>query len=326
MSIGGNLPYQLRPNKAVDRLLFVDLLCQLDGTLGVGADYKYFTFGGPQLEDCRLVHERFPSMQMLSIEEEAHVLKRQRFNEPHTNVRCKLQTSSDFVSGFSSRQKAVVWLDYTKPSERRAQIAEFQTILKRVASHSIIRITLNAAVSSLGGDPGPGLQQHRLKRFLDEFDRCFPNGLGPESVTTEAFPTTLLGVIDFAAAEALRDRAEWRFQPLMTTAYADGQMMVTATGIAAPRRQIENLLRGAISRWPFASLNWNQPLAIEVPELTLKERIHINQLLPKHQDDPLAIQRKLGFPIEKSVEDGLRKLRNYLSFQRHYPHFARVSI
>jgi hypothetical protein len=325
MSAGGSLPYQLRPNKAVDRLLFVDLLSQLDSILNVGSSYKYYTFGGPQMEDCRLMHDRFPTMQMLSIEQEENVLKRQRFNGPHTNVKCKLQSSNDFVNRFASRNRAIVWLDYTKPRERATQIAEFQTLLRRVASQSIIRITLNASAATLGGDPGPGLQQHRLDRFLEDFGRCFPNGLEVEGVTNEGFPKTLLALIDFAASEALRDRHDWRFQPLMTTVYADGHTMVTATGIAAPRREIENLLRCSIVSWPFATLHWKEPMTIEVPELTIKERIHINQLLPKHQHDPAAIQRQLGFSIDTSVEEGLRKLRNYLLFQKHYPHFAKVA-
>ena len=92
MSAGGNLPYQLRPNKAVERLIFVDLLSRLDSWIQIGRDYDYFGFGGPQMEDFRLLHERFPQMKMVSLEREREVLKRQKFNNPHTNVRCKLQS------------------------------------------------------------------------------------------------------------------------------------------------------------------------------------------------------------------------------------------
>jgi hypothetical protein len=66
MASGGNLPYQLRPNKAVERLLFVDLLSILDHEIHIGRDYGYFGFGGPQMEDFRLLHERFAKMQMIS--------------------------------------------------------------------------------------------------------------------------------------------------------------------------------------------------------------------------------------------------------------------
>ena len=73
-------------------------------------------------------------MKMLSIERESDVLKRQRFNGPHTNVRCKLQTSGDFVLTVSDRRKMIVWLDYTDANERPVQIAEFQTLLRGLRS------------------------------------------------------------------------------------------------------------------------------------------------------------------------------------------------
>jgi hypothetical protein len=328
MSNGGNLPYQLRPNKAVERLLFAELLSRLDASLGIGRHYEYFGFGGPQMEDFRLLNECFPEMKMVSVERQAQVLKRQRFNVPHTNVRCKLQTSSDFVSGFSTRAKAVVWLDYTEPGERPTQVTEFQHILRRVREFSIVKITMNAAVTTLGGRAGQSaLQAERLKEFLKDFSGCFPNGLGEEAVTTNAFPATLLRVLEFAAAEVLHDRHDWRFQPLTSASYADGQRMLTLTGIVGRRANIANVLvTPDLVTWNFSRHHWNDPVAIEVPELTLKERIHVNQLLPKHEDNIAFIHRKLGFQVGKNVNESERKLRNYVSFQRHYPHFGKVAI
>src|SRR6266478_2594039 len=128
MNVGGRLPYQLRPNKAVERLMFLELLGRLNAVLGISREYEYVGFGGPQMEDFRLLHGAFPEMKMLSIERQPEVLKRQRFNGPHTNVECKLRTSSDFVSRVSDKQRLVVWLDYTEADERTIQIAEFQSL------------------------------------------------------------------------------------------------------------------------------------------------------------------------------------------------------
>lgn len=328
MSSGGNLPYQLRPNKAVERLLFMELLSRLDAELRINTSYGYFGFGGPQMEDFRILNECFPKMKMVSVEREPQVLKRQRFNGPHTNVRCKLQSSADFVSAFSCKSRAVVWLDYTSPSERTEQLAEFQHLLRRVRELSIVKISLNANASSLGGQAGqPGLAATRLKKFLDDFGRCFPNGLEEGAVTTRDFPKTLLRVLEYAAAEVLHDRAGWRFQPLSSAIYADGQIMLTLTGLVGQRSSLvsvashENLVG-----WDFTRLGWDDPVLIEVPELTLKERIHVNQLLPKHKDDMAFIHRKLGFQVDSSANESERKLRNYVSFQRHYPHFGKVAI
>ncbi len=328
MSNGGNLPYQLRPNKAVERLLFAELLSRLDASLRIGIDYEYFGFGGPQMEDFRLLNEYFPDMKMVSVEREQQVLKRQRFNGPHTNVRCKLHTSADFVADFSSKSKAIVWLDYTEPGERRAQVEEFQNLLRRVKESSIIKITVNAAAATLGGQAGmPKLQTVRLKTLLDDFSRCFPNGLGEEAVTTNNFPKTFLRVLEYAAAEVLHDRRDWRFQPLSSAVYADGQKMLTLTGIVGKRPSLANIVANPnLVGWEFTRFNWNDPVAIEVPELTLKERIHVNQLLPKHENNIPFIHRKLGFQVDQKLDESERKIRNYVSFQRHYPHFGKIAI
>jgi hypothetical protein len=327
MSTGGSIPYQLRTNKAIERLIFLDLLSRLTANLGISGEYDYFGFGGPQMEDFRLMYDLFPDMSMVSLERLDTVLKRQKFNEPHTNVECKLQTSQDFVNSFSGQRKAIVWLDYTSPSERSDQVEEFQTLLRRVKDLSIVKITIIAAVATLGGSNGPGLQVERLRKFLDDFSRCFPNGLEEEDVTARRFPSTLLRMLDYASAEALQNRPNWRFQPLVSATYADGQAMITVTGIVGPRPAIENLLQSCrLSVWNYARLSWHSPVEIEVPELTLKERIHVNQLLPKYQNDAAEIQRKIGIFVDETEEKSLAKLRSYISFYRHYPHFGKIAI
>jgi hypothetical protein len=329
MNPGGRLPYQLRPNKAVERLVFLELLSRLNPHLGIARDYDYAGFGGPQMEDFRLLHEIFPDMKMLSIERQREVLKRQRFNRPHTNVRCSFQTSAEFVMQASDRRRLIVWLDYTEADERPTQIAEFQSLLQAVRSHCIIKLTLNAAPVTLGGAPGErGLQARRVKSFLSDFDRCFPNGLEEEAVADENFPSTLLAVVDYACRVALSGRPDWRFQPLTSTAYADSrQQMLTITGLLATKSDVANVLTSAqLANWEFSRLQWTDPVRIQVPELTLKERIFLNQLLPKLSSSVPVLQKKLRFLLAETEAESEEKLRNYVLFERHYPFWGEVAI
>ncbi len=329
MSTGGSLPYQLRPNKAVERLLFIDLLSRLDPALGIAHNYDYYGFGGPQMEDFRLMHERFANAPMVSLEREEEVRKRQKFNIPHTNLHCKLQSSSDFVFIKSPlKRRSIIWLDYTAPSERVKQIAEFQSLLRRVREFSIVKITLNASVGSLGGVTGQtGLSALRLSKFMDQFGRFFPGGLEEGAVTMKHFSGSLLQVVKEAAAESLKNRGEWRFQPLISTQYADGQTMLTITGLVCRRDGVVNTLQvSELATWPYACLDGERIVDIDVPELTLKERIYVNQLLPKHEEDVAAIQSKLGFLLAETEAESLRKLHNYVYFHKHYPHFGKVAI
>ena len=81
MGAGSSLPYRLRPNKAVDRELFLSLLMRLAPRLHV-EKYHYVGLGGPFLEDFRLVHARLGLATMTCVETEEEVHKRQLFNRP----------------------------------------------------------------------------------------------------------------------------------------------------------------------------------------------------------------------------------------------------
>ena len=62
--------YHLRPNKAVDRLVFLEILRVLELLVSSLDEYTYIGFGGPYLEDFRLIAQMFPTLEMISIEED----------------------------------------------------------------------------------------------------------------------------------------------------------------------------------------------------------------------------------------------------------------
>jgi hypothetical protein len=330
MTSGGQLPYQLRPNKAVERLIFLELLRRLSTALPVAERYEYVGFGGPQMEDFRLLYEIFPEMKMRSIERDSEVLKRQRFNRPHTNVQCKLQQSGDFVLAVSNRKSLIVWLDYTEANERPVQIAEFQTLLSNLRGGSVVKVTLNASPSTLGGAVGEkGLQNTRLRAFMADFGRCFPNDLGEEAMAEENFPSTLVAVVDYVSREALRAKRDWEFQILTSAAYADSrQQMLTVTGMVGLKTEIASAVNASqLGSWDFSRLSWSDPpVRIRVPELTLKERIVINQLLPRLEKQAAAVQKRLNFLVDKSKSESEERLANYIDFERHYPFWGKVAI
>src|SRR5438128_1087470 len=83
---GATLPYHLRPNKAVDRLLFVDLLARLDSAVSIADNYEYVGLGGFTMEEFRMIHERFYELPLKSLEENRQVERRARFNAPNSRV------------------------------------------------------------------------------------------------------------------------------------------------------------------------------------------------------------------------------------------------
>ena len=115
---GGNLNYQLRPNKYVERALFVELLSKICGAKT--HTYAYVSMGGPQLEDHRLIHKTLGIKKLYSFEIDKNVLLRQQFNKSPSVLTCLSGSISHFIDdfeGFTEREKLkkyklIIWLDY----------------------------------------------------------------------------------------------------------------------------------------------------------------------------------------------------------------------
>ena len=106
---------------------------------------------------------------------------------------------------------------------------------------------------------------------------------------------------------------------------APRQQMMTVTGMVGPKIDLSSvLITSELAEWDFARLSTSDPpVRIRVPELTLKERIFIDQLLPRLEKDPVKVQKKLRFLLDKTQNESEEKLRSYLLFQRHYPFWER---
>src|SRR4051794_5607510 len=117
---GASLPYRLRPNKTVDREIFIELLTFIDRYVQI-RDHLYIGFGGPSLEDFKLFHSRFGNTGLLSIEEDETTYKRQMANRPFSCVRLLNTRSGDFIAeyelilgrqGLDPNSNSIIWLDY----------------------------------------------------------------------------------------------------------------------------------------------------------------------------------------------------------------------
>jgi hypothetical protein len=87
------------------------------------------------------------------------------------------------------------------------------------------------------------------------------------------------------------------FQPLTAFSYADGQQMVTLTGILIAKKNIEKfLLDSGIKNWQLANTDWSPPKQINIPDFTLKERLCVDSLLPGASADDL--HNALGFKFD----------------------------
>ncbi|UCV23809.1 O-methyltransferase [Ferribacterium limneticum] len=331
MSTGSSLPYRLRPNKAVDRELFLSLLTRLAPMLSL-EKYHYVGLGGPFLEDFRLVHARLGISHMTCVESEENVHKRQVFNRPIASIECVHSTLEEYLDGNDFERPAIIWFDYTMPMSVKTQIEYFAKTIGTVPIGSVLRITLNANPESLGkplandvsievdgevsGDRAlkPTVQEWRLARFKERLGSLFPSGLGADGMTQKNYGSSLLRVLKLAVekdALSFRDRQiVWA----LATHYKDGQPMVTATLLigAAKDQSIVEL----VNNWEFKSTT-DTPHCLDLPALSTLERLTMES-----KDDALV---HMGFELPSS-NLGDSPAAVFKKFYRIYPHFSRVEL
>lgn len=316
MSTGSSVPYKLRPNKAVDRELFVSLLTRFAPTLALEG-HHYIGLGGSFLEDFRLVHARLGIDRMTSVEAEEEVHKRQIFNRPTPSVECVHTSLEDYLDGHDFDRPAIVWFDYTAPKPVE-QIGRFARTVGEVKISSILRITLNAQPSALGSPnqplSGQALLDWRLEKFKDRLGSLCPTDITAAGMEKKTYGPSILRALFLAVEKEVLSHVGRKVVWALSTHYADGQPMVTATLVvcAANDTVIEPLLKG----WTFYS-SPSAPLRIDLPALSTLERL----MMESNND----AKTKLGFDLPESGlgEDPFEVFRK---FYRIYPHFSRIEL
>jgi len=331
MSAGSSLPYRLRPNKAVDREVFLSLLMRLTPKLAL-EKYHYVGLGGPFLEDFRLIHARLGIAKMTCIETEKEVHKRQLFNRPIASIDCVHKKLEDYLDETDFESPAIVWFDYTEPKSITTQIERFARTIGTVPIGSILRVTLNANPAALGkpdfkdisveaeGEVSenraqkPTIQEWRLERFKERLGLLFPSGLTAEGMNFKTYGLSLLRTLKLAVEKEALSFRDRRIVWALATHYADGQAMVTAALVVCQNDDdsIEELLKD----WEFCT-TLDAPHRLDLPALSTLERL----TMESNED----ARNEMGFELPKS-DMGENPFEVFKKFYRIYPHFSRVEL
>lgn len=331
MSAGSSLPYRLRPNKAVDRELFLSLLMRLAPKLAL-EKYHYVGLGGPFLEDFRLIHGRIGIAKMTCIETEEQVHLRQKFNRPVASIECVHKSLEDYLDETSFDSPVIIWFDYTEPKGITSQIERFARTIGTVPIGSILRITLNANPESLGKPPSneisvesdgdvsedrarkPTTQEWRLARFRERLGALFPSGSTADDMTHKNYGKSLLHALRLTVEKEVLSFRDRRVVWALATHYADGQSMVTAALLVC--QHDDKAIEESVKAWEFHATT-NAPHRVDLPALSTLERLTMES-----SDDA---QAKMGFELPKSSM-GENPLEVFKKFYRIYPHFSRVEL
>jgi hypothetical protein len=326
---GERVPYHLRPNKFVERGLFVELLGHINVVQAI-PEYLYIGFGGPYLEDFKVLHQHFGMKHMLSLEQQEWVYQRQLFNIPYSCVICRHQASDEFietfeetVAGYGKDRRVLVWLDYAAASELRTQLEEIRALVPRLQAHDLLKVTVNANPAVLGQGQNHGARLERLGQRLADL---LPEGITEADMTHSAYPKVLLKTLELLIKTAVNETPNLMFQPLANYVYADTHQMLTVTGIMLHRSEIRDFLQHTrLKAFEYATVNWKDYLRIDVPFLSVREKLSLDTALftrKKSKTRARTLSKKVT--LAATHPETTKLIKAYEQFYRFYPHYHRI--
>ncbi|BBQ31075.1 O-methyltransferase [Aeromonas caviae] len=329
MSSGASIPYHLRHNKAVERALLIDALKKIAHYSDV-SEYCYIGFGGPFLEDFKQLHQELKITDMISIEQNENVKRRQEFNRPLSCITIpdRSYSSTEFIDQHDFTKKSIVWLDFVRFNDIESQLHDLHTLVSKLADGDIFKVTMNANSSNLGNPDSKDidLNSFRLDKAKEIItEDYFPEDISVDDMTHRRFPSVLLKSIKRAAYKGLSASHELRVVPLSAFVYEDGQKMISATAIILNVNEAENFFESTKFRnWQYYAEDWNALRNISLPSLSVRERLEIERMLPGA--DCQQITNTLGYYIGGEKVEADLHMNNFIDYYRSFPWFGKMVI
>lgn len=313
--------YHLRPNKYVDRCLFVNALERLNSQIKL-QKHRYIGFGSYLFDDFKLLHDRLNIETMISLEADATIYSRAQYNVPYKCIDVINQTSTDFVSGENwGEQNSIIWFDYVSPKALGQQFNDIATMSNTILPQDILKVTLNANAETLGkAEDGLEARFEKLKSRIGEY---IPSDATFEECAKEKYPLLLLKSLRVMLSKNFTEtKYDKRFVlPLFSTIYQDSNhLMLTFTFVIMDNHETAEKIKACFDDIPYVNFAWDKPSLIKIPELTIKEMMAINKLLPD-KDVEEQLLKDFSFVFENKPEE----VASYISFYKYYPSFHSVN-
>jgi len=324
--------YNLRPNKAVDRSLLVERIRELEGVGLLNArNSSYYGFGGPFLDDLRILSEAFPLMSFHSLEGNKQTYLRQKFHRFSPFLQLYPHTVDDFLASENMKNSdhLIWWLDFTGFCIN--DLKDVTSLANSLSPGDFLRVTANANVtydfSELENTFGVDRCREVAADLKKEFRVTYEDYLDEECQLRAIFDDSTypeLCVRMILNALKKRDNSKaTRAWHLGTRIYRDGAQMVTCEFYFTKR----NCDKNPIGHNYLKSIEDEvlKTESINVPNLSIKERLHLEGCLPRDPNCITDFSQGLGYKIEKSKSNHESSMKQYAKYHKHYPMLGRVS-
>jgi hypothetical protein len=225
-----------------------------------------------------MFHKILGIKRLLSVEQSEKARKRVKFNQPFRCVDVKLGKIGDFIPALGrQRHSHILWLDYDRVILRE-HLADVWLAAASLRRHSILVVTV---------DVEPPIENGTPRKWREHFrDEAGPY-LGSAGSLRDFAESQLIFRSRDALSRAITSGLSSRdldYIPLFSFSYADGHEMLTIGGMLGnedDRILLHRSSLGDARAFPYIRFSPTQaPFRINVPLLTRKERIYLDQAMP----------------------------------------------
>jgi hypothetical protein len=301
----GKVRYDLRPSKQVERMMLIDAFqCLAVAGFSI-ADYRYVGMGSIQFYDFAIFHKFLAIRRMLSVEINELAERRIRFNKPFGFVDIHIGAIGDVIPTLSRDERHILWLDYDGTISSTL-IADTQQAAADLSVGSILLVTVDVEPPARVTKPA-----EIRKLYQSDLGDTLPADL-PISAFREAHLHKANAIlIDRAIRRGLMGRRNVQFVGLFNFVYKDGHRMLTVGGMIAGDDERRKVAASLLSERSYCRETIvGDPFRIDVPILTRREKMYLDQHMPASPE-----WRPADFDLH---EDELRGYRDIYRFNPLY--------
>ena len=311
--------YRTRPAKSIERKMLCDALLRLSFFEPV-ENYRYIGFGSTTFADFILFHKILGVKDMVSIEKRKMDKARFEFNNPFDCIRIEYGDSNEVLPSLTWDLKTILWLDYDG-TLTDAVLEDIACASMNLVSGSTLIVTVNAKPDSPSSTE-EDVQDYRLEQFRKRVgNEKVPASVKGKNLEGDEMATTCGKVILNEIEQTLRNRNglfsdehKVKYNPLFNFLYRDGAQMLTVGGIFYEAHDKAKLQQCEFENLEFVKSD-ETFYKIEVPNLTHRERLYLDKILPHGSNDD-------GKQIGLTDKD----INNYKRLYRYFTTFAEIEL
>lgn len=275
--------------------------CRRLGPFGPPEGYEYIGFGALEFVDYHLMRRGVGIVGMTSIEHDFARRERYEFNRPYGEVQVLIGNSADRLSEVDWSGLRIVWMDYECPLNEDV-LADVSQLAQRLQPGSVLIVSVNA-------EPARPMARRRASLAENLGEARVPVGTTDESLARWGCADVQRQMLADAMIEDFGNRPDQaRLHQLFDFRYADGARMQTFGGIVLIPALERTMEACRFEDLDFIRVAGTDPVVIDVPDLTAKERHHLEQQLPAKPGEAATLP---GLVAEDAEQ--------YARFYRWYP-------